>query len=90
MDIKNLEQHIVDLRNPSSITLGIKVLSPLTNGPDTSHISPADKEGNVPLFVGKSQFRNKNDARKKGKYIISRLLTTSSSLLASLSNLLAT
>ncbi len=75
MDIKNLEQHIVDLRNPTAITLGVKVLAPLP--PDAAQVShlPIEKDGTCHAHT-RQQFRNKNknDARNKGKVHIHMLV----------------
>ena len=74
MNIKNLEQHIIDIRNPSTITLGVKVLNP--NGtltPEQTLQSPEKEHPSLSLTsIGRQQLRNKNkaDGRNKGETFI--------------------
>lgn len=69
LDMKSLEQHIVELRNPSTITLGVKILAPSTPAPDTLLSSPEREGPSLALHsTGRQQFRNKNknESRNKG------------------------
>ena len=72
MDIRNLEQHIVDLRNPSSITLGVKLLTPLLKSSTELATSPDRDASMMPLSFSKQQFNKnmgKRDYKSKGEVV---------------------
>ena len=68
MDIKNLEQHIIDIRNPNSITLGVRNLAPVEGT-----LSPERGGGgggatpSLPTFNRHLRNKNKHDNKSKGE-----------------------
>ncbi len=60
MDIKNFENHIVDLRNPNSISLATKSLTPPLNR------SQGTDEKESPLVKSVYKNKGKNEQRNRG------------------------